>query len=250
MKKYLVLALVALMFAAAGPAMAQSAAPSAQPIPDTWVRIPQALGSVVYDNGTTDPITDSGNEMSEWVQADDFELVADGTLTGAEVDWFDLNVNGWDGGIMWYIFVDAGGTPGPVLDSGNGIEVLTTLVSNANGWDWFITEFDFDHTTVNLTANTRYWFGLHWAGDLDYIRDEVYFAYSTRQNFNPAQESEFGLFNNWSAPTGEDRGFRLLGDGGDGEPPVPAIGPTGMILLIGLLMLGSAFYFRRMRQTS
>ena len=174
------------------------------------VVVPELGGPVVYDNGSTDPNLDSGNEMAQWVQADDFELTSATSITGAEIDWFDVNFgNGWDGGIEWYIFADAGGTPGAIWDTGTGIELNTTLTSNANGWDWFVTSFDFDHP-VALPANTRFWFGLHWAADSDYFRDDVYWAYSQEQHFNTTQESEFGLFNNWTDVTGRDRGFRLF----------------------------------------
>jgi len=189
-----------------------------------------AAGGVVYDNGNTDPLTDSGNEMTSWVQADDFELSSATSLGGASVDWFDLNFgNEWDGGIHWYIFADAGGTPGALIDSGTGIELNTVLIGTTNGWDWWTTEFDFDHT-VALAANTRYWFGLHWAADFDFIRDDVYFAYSDQQSFSFSQESFNALFNNWAQVTNEDRGFRLLEAGGPGgQGYVAAVWSTNSI---------------------
>ena len=171
-------------------------------------------GSVAYDNGTTDPNSDSGNEMSQWVQADDFELTSAASITGAEVDWFDINSgNGWDGGIEWFIFADEGGHPGVPLDMGSGIVLGTTLISNANGWDWFTTSFEFDHP-VPLAGSTRYWFGLHWSGDHAFIRDRVFWAYSQEQHFNTSEESLFAAFDNWIQFVAEDRAFRLLEEAG------------------------------------
>lgn len=190
-------------------------------------------GPLAYDNGMTDPNLDSGNEMSQWVQADDFELASATALTGAEVDWFDLNAgNEWDGGIEWFIFADAAGSPGAIVDQGTGSELTTTLISNANGWDWFTTSFAFDHS-VPLAANTRYWFGLHWAADQDYVRDEVYFAFSQAQSFSTSHESELGTFDNWLVVVGEDRGFRLF----DVGAAVPAVSHWGLgVLGVGLLL--------------
>ena len=165
-------------------------------------------GTVVYDNGSTAPGVDSGNEMSQWVQADDFELTSATSLTGAEVDWFDLGYAGWDGGIEWFIFADAGGSPGAVVDTGTGSELNTNLISNANGWNWFTTSFALDHD-VPLAANTRYWIGLHWAADHDYGRDDVYWAWSQEYHFNMTMESQFATFDNWIG-NGSDRGFRLF----------------------------------------
>jgi len=190
-------------------------------------------GPVVYDNGTTDPNVDSGNEMSEWVQADDFELTGATSIGGAEVDWFDINTgNQWDGGIEWFLFTDAGGSPGALVDTGTGSVTNSSLISNANGWDWFTTSFAFDHS-VPLAANTRYWFGLHWAGDHDFTRDDVYFAYSQETHFNTSQESDLGTFDNWVDVTARDRGFRLL----TVPVGVPAMSKSGLFVLgAGLLV--------------
>jgi hypothetical protein len=217
----------------AGLAQAQASAPPAFTHTADGVVYTDFGGPVVYDNGTTDPNVDSGNEMSEWVQADDFELTGATSIGGAEVDWFDINTgNQWDGGIEWFLFTDAGGSPGALVDTGTGSVTNSSLISNANGWDWFTTSFAFDHS-VPLAANTRYWFGLHWAGDHDFTRDDVYFAYSQETHFNTSQESDLGTFDNWVDVTARDRGFRLL----TVPVGVPAMSKSGLFVLgAGLLV--------------
>jgi len=200
----------------------------------------QAVGTLVYDNGSTDPATDSGNEMSHWIQADDFELASATSISEASVDWFEFTLGNWDGTIEWFIFADSGGSPGALIDSGTGTEESTTDLGTFQGWVWHTTDFAFDHA-VSLSAGTRYWFGIHWGAG--YVsRDDVYFAYSSAQAFNYSQESENGTMDNWATVTSEDRGFRLFAGA------VPSMPETALALLAFLLLMsGVLLTSRRMR---
>jgi hypothetical protein len=163
-------------------------------------------GTTCYDNGDTDINTDSGNEMTNWIEADDFELTADCVITGAEADWFETGGTGHNGVIEWTIYNDAGGTPGGVVASGNGINIVTVLLG-VNVWTWYNSSWDFDQQ-VPLSANTRYWLGLHFSDRCDQ-RDDVYWAYSSQQFFNFSQESQNGCGFPFVNTTSEDRAFSL-----------------------------------------
>lgn len=164
-------------------------------------------GTTCYDNGNTDINSDSGNEMTNWIEADDFELTEDCVVTGAEADWFDCcGGPGHNGIIEWTIYGDAGGTPGGVIASGNGINIVT-VVLGTNAFNWFNSSWDFG-MQVPLVANTRYWLGLHFSDRCDQ-RDNVYWAYSTQQHFNLSQESQIECGFPFTNTTPEDRAFSL-----------------------------------------
>jgi hypothetical protein len=164
-------------------------------------------GFLIYDNGNTDINTDSGNEMTNWRQADDFQLTVTDNATSAEADWFICCGGVWDGTIQWTIYLDSAGSPGAVHASGNGSNIVTTPLGFSQGFDWFNSYWTLGQAVL-LNAGTRYWLGLHFSTDC-VTRDNVYWAYSVDQNFNVSQE-QFSCAGGWTAVTAEDRAFKLF----------------------------------------
>jgi hypothetical protein len=170
---------------------------------------PIAGGNVLYENGSSDINTDSGNEMTNWLQADDFQLGVAGVAMAADADWFLFGGGVWDGTIQWTIYLDAGGSPGAVHASGNGSGIVTTPLGNAQGFTWFNSRWNLGQA-VNLAANQRYWLGLHFSADCG-TRDDVYWGYSQQQAFNFSQE-QTNCAGAWLPVTNEDRAFTLFTD--------------------------------------
>lgn len=185
---------------------------SGTPLQDPWgITIDSRV--VVYDNGYTDPASDTGNEMSGWVQTDDFELASPTNLSGVVIDWFELIEGSWDGQAQWYIFSDNAGAPGTLLHQGNGINRSTVSLGTYQGWYWHQTELGFD-SEITLATATRYWVGLHWKESGNFVQDDVYWAATAAGGFGTTgQESSGGAFTNWNI-TSHHRSFRMLG----GEP--------------------------------
>jgi hypothetical protein len=169
-------------------------------------------GNLIYDNGGTDINTDSGNEMTNWRQADDFQLAANNVANAAECSWltFPGGRANWDGSVQWIIYLDAAGSPGAVHASGNGSNIVTVPIGNAQGFEWYTTSWDLG-ANVPLTAGTRYWLSLHFSLDCA-TRDDIYLAYSVNQAFNVSIE-QFQCAGGWGPVTNEDRAFKLYGDG-------------------------------------
>ncbi len=170
---------------------------------------PISINGVVYDNGSTNPAIDTGNEMSAWVHADDFELASPVTVSGVFVEWIESIQGVWDGQIQWYIFADNAGAPGTLLYQGNGIDTSTVQFADNNGWYWYRTDVEFD-SGVALAAGTRYWIGLHWSAPGDFNIDGVYWATTQVGGFNTTgHESVGGTFDNW-LDNSFHRAFKLL----------------------------------------
>src|SRR5712692_7249678 len=70
----------------------------------------RAHAQIIYDNGP--PNQQNGNEMTQWVQAEDFSLTAATNLTS--VHFWDIEAPGgtaYQGQIAWGLYADAGGMP-------------------------------------------------------------------------------------------------------------------------------------------
>ena len=132
--------------------------------------------TIIYDNGG--PNQQDGNEMTEWIQAEDFNLSADSTLM--IVNFWDIEAPGgaaYQGEIDWTLYADAGGMPGAAFASGAAVGGDVTRTFIQGGVLGFFDEYSDSFNIspgVALTAGTTYWLGLH-NGPLTFtIRSEFY----------------------------------------------------------------------------
>lgn len=72
--------------------------------------------TVIYDNGG--PNQQNGNEMTQWVQTEDFTLTSTQTVT--DIHFWDVDQGTYAGTISWWIVGDAAGDPdwGNMLGAG------------------------------------------------------------------------------------------------------------------------------------
>src|SRR6266852_6154855 len=68
----------------------------------------------VYNNGA--PNAANGNEMTEWIQAEDFTLPTTTDITGVRFWAFDQFVTSYQGSIVWTLYGNGGTNPGAILD--------------------------------------------------------------------------------------------------------------------------------------
>lgn len=178
-------------------------------------------GPAIYDNGSADFL--NGNELTQWVQSEDFVLGSNASVAGATFSLLTFGgTANWDGALDWYIFDSAGGNPNNIIATGNASNISINFVLN-NGFDFYDVAFDFG-TGVALNAGTQYHFGLHMASDF-IDRDELYWG-STGPNGTPTgRESSGGTLDNWG-DNGVEHAFTLV---------VPAPGATMVLGLGGLL---------------
>ncbi len=183
----------------------------------------------VYDNGGPD--FQNGNEMTQWLQTEDFVLNASANVTGATFVLLNTlvgsNNSNWDGSLQWYIFDTNGGIPGSVIATGNAQNIQISF--NSTGfWDFYDVSFNFGQS-VALNSGTTYHFGLHMAADYN-SRDELYWASTANNATQTGWESDGGTMNNWSN-NGVEHAFTLV--------PAP-----GAMALLGL---GAVAGLRRRR---
>ena len=79
--------------------------------------------TVVYSNGV--PNDDGGNEMSYWLQAEDFTFSAPTAFDGVRFWTIEWGTTYSGNGFEWFLYADGGGTPGSLLFSGLANPVRT-----------------------------------------------------------------------------------------------------------------------------
>jgi hypothetical protein len=154
-----------------------------------------ANGPLIYNNGGPDLA--SGNEMTQWLQTEDFVLTSAAILGGVRFWTIEDPNSPYDGTVEWWIFETNGGIPGNIIANG-----IATPSKVATGRDWFgflfEHEYMFKTTAVALNANTLYHLGLHVNVTRGYgSRDEIYWETTAPNGTFFGWESDRGTMNNW-----------------------------------------------------
>ncbi|MFA7440581.1 MAG: PEPxxWA-CTERM sorting domain-containing protein [Sphingomonadaceae bacterium] len=181
--------------------------------------------AIVYDNGAPNGV--SGYEATQYVEAEDFTPGTAATITGAGVYLHgEGNLDNWDGHLRWYIFDNAGGEPGTLLQTGlvnpapidTGIDVMFTGSGHV-----YLLEFDLGQAFA-AAAGTTYWFGIHAAADEYFTFNGIFWSTTDSNDSFAYHESEGGTFDNWGSD-GAHLAFYLTGE------PVPE--PATWTMMIG-----------------
>lgn len=199
---------------------------------------PAAAQVVAYDNGAPNGV--NGNEMTQWVQADDFLLPTATNITGVRFWAIDdlENGPGYQGSIVWTIYGNGGTNPGAILH--RAAVVPTRIFDHATT---FGSSYKYDFATGGLAlAPGTYWLGLH-NGPLTTDSHADTYWESTADNATIRGNEDIAPFDSglWFNNENE-HAFKLFTETG----VVPEPGSLALLATGGMPLLG---FLRRRRQS-
>ena len=196
-----------------------------------------ARADTLYDNGG--PNQQDGNEMTEWLQSEDFVLKSPEIVT--DVHFWDIEGSpGYSGSITWWITGDANGNPdfNNVLLSRNTDQVTHTQTQCGilGSFCEYSNSFDLPDGGLLVQPGT-YHLVLHNGTPDNNTRQEMYWE-TTNPNGTPTgRECDLGgaCYFDWS-DNGQEHAFYLTGT---------AVPEPGTLALMGTGILGALAGLRR-----
>lgn len=200
-----------------------------------------SVGEILVDNGTPNGL--SGNEMTQWVQSEDFVLDQPARVGGVRFWAVEIRPDSYQGAISWWLHSNAGGEPGDILHFGSAVPIRVPSGNSAPEG----TEYQFDFALPNLLLSPNsYWLTLH-NGDPSFrSRSEFYWSTSDGGPHpgEPGMEELAGFRQGFWVTTAQEHAFQLF------SAPIPEASASAALLAAGLLSWTGTRWFLRRRPAS
>ena len=178
--------------------------------------------AVVYDNGG--PNGDGANEMTGWLEAEDFRVANSTHITGMRFWTMESDGSSFYGSFAWSILSDIDGLPGTTLASGFSTPTRTAqgALSCCDGYGRVQNDIS---VSFDVEAGTTYWLSLH-NGPLS---NDSFFGnvYWETTNPNACGLYQYLIFPGWYS-TGMEHAFALSTDTAVPEPGTWALLSSGI----------------------
>lgn len=192
-----------------------------------------ANAAIIYDNGA--PAT-GGNEATQWIQAEDFKLDQNRSISGGGIYIGGYSgISNWDGALDYWLLSNAGDKPGTVLAAGSAQDISVTNTGEfwSSGENIYLLDFSFE-AMFEAAADTTYWLAVHLAEDFN-NRDNIYWLHTSPNGTIRGHESFGGDLMSWLSNS-RDHAFYLT----EAQAPVDVPAPASLLLFgIGLAGVGA-----------